>query len=451
MPPQTPQRDQALRPGERATRPGLDQSLLTRLWQRAERPGCVRHSQARTILARHQRMAADPPLAGLLLRRGRGSADLVPAPPVIVDARPADTPLSDEAPRPGAVPLSGAVPPRVTGPSAARARPKQPNDLATSPPQARAMTPAPDTARRDSPGETTRLPRAASRPPVPPARPVTVTSVRPGSPLQPAAESAPLVTNGADPGQASPLPVAGPPPSTGPHPPVHPVPLTPPQAPPSPGPPAIAPPAGAGSPAAYAHLPIATGRPAPRSSVRPPDAGPGLHPAENGRPVVRAGTDGTLPRPATLAWPRPAPDPAAGSARRSVPLVREQASPGAWRPSLPAAQRPGQLPFAALPPDRAAPDRTPGAPGRATTAAARTPSPAELAGLAIQASGPRDPARPAAPRTPPEAPPVRLADQARQEREPPRPAIDINQIVSTVQRRLIHQMAIERERRGMAR
>ena len=445
MPPQTPRRDQALRPGEQATRPGeqaatrpgLDQSLLTRLWQRAERPGCVRHSQARIILARHQRMAADPPLAGLLLRRGRGSADLVPVPPVIVDARPADAPLSDEvplsdeAPRPGAVPLSGAVPPHVTGPSAARARPKRPNDPATSPPQARAMTPAPDAARRDSPGETTRLPRAVPRPPVPPARAVAVTSVRPGSPLQPAAESA--------------LP------STGPHPPVHPIPLTPPQAPPSPGPPAAAPPADAGSPAAYAHRPIATGRPVPRSSVRPPDAGSGLPPAENGRPVVRAGTDGTLPRPATLAWPRPAPDPAAGSARRSVPLVREQASPGAWRPSLPAAQRPGQLPFAALPPDRAAPDRTPGAPGRAATAAARTPSPAELAGLAIQASGLRDPARPAAPRTPPEAPPVRQADQARQEREPPRPAIDINQIVSTVQRRLIHQMAIERERRGMAR
>jgi hypothetical protein len=161
-----------------------------------------------------------------------------------------------------------------------------------------------------------------------------------------------------------------------------------------------------------------------------------------------------LARPATLAWPRPAPDPATGSVHRSVPLIREQASPGAWRPSLPAPQHPGQLPFAALAADGAAANRTAPAPGRTApveTSAPRSPGRADLAELAVQAKGLRDPARPPAPQAPPEPPPVRRADQGRQESEAARPAIDINQIVSTVQRRLIHQIAIERERRGMMR
>jgi hypothetical protein len=67
------------------------------------------------------------------------------------------------------------------------------------------------------------------------------------------------------------------------------------------------------------------------------------------------------------------------------------------------------------------------------------------------AGGMRDPARPAASRTPPEQPPGRQAETLRREREQPRPSLDMNHIVSTVQRRLMHQMAIERERRGMTR
>jgi hypothetical protein len=52
---------------------------------------------------------------------------------------------------------------------------------------------------------------------------------------------------------------------------------------------------------------------------------------------------------------------------------------------------------------------------------------------------------------PPEQPARRPASPPHREREPARPAADVNHIVSTVQRRLMHQMAIERERRGMMR
>jgi hypothetical protein len=455
MPAQTPPGDQALRPGDQAIRPGLDHTLLTRLWQRAEQPGCVRHSQARVIVARHQRMAGGPLLAGLLLQRGRSSADTLPARPVIVDARPAGvTPLPGHPSPPGGAPY-----PEVPRP-AARARRTPPDESPASPSPVGAMTPPSNAAQRNSLGDTAqRQPSAqpqpsAQRPSAPPARPVAVT------PIQPAADNAPTVTNGTSPGQTGPQPGAGPRPE--PHPSVRPVPLRPPLAP-SPAAPPTAPPAQA-APVTFADPPLAIARPVPRGSV--PPRGPGPEPTENERPVVRPGTHGLQLRPAALAWPRPAPDQAAGYTRRSVPVVREQVSPAAWRLSPPVAQRPGQLPFAALPPDRAdhvgwadhvgragravpAPDRTLPAPIRATPAAARTQ--ADPAGLAVQA---REAARAAAPRTPPEPPeppPDRQAGLARHEREPARPAVDINQIVSTVQRRLMHQMAIERERRGMAR
>jgi hypothetical protein len=70
---------------------------------------------------------------------------------------------------------------------------------------------------------------------------------------------------------------------------------------------------------------------------------------------------------------------------------------------------------------------------------------------AVARQNPAGKAGQAGSRTPPEQPARRQADPPRREHDPARPAVDMNQIVSTVQRRLMHQMAIERERRGMMR
>ena len=66
----------------------LDPRLVKRLWQRADQPGCIRHSQARAILSRHSRMTGGPPLAGLLQRRSGVAAGAWAAQPPIVTARP---------------------------------------------------------------------------------------------------------------------------------------------------------------------------------------------------------------------------------------------------------------------------------------------------------------------------------------------------------------------------
>jgi hypothetical protein len=418
-------------PGDQAPRPGLDHTLLKRLWQRAEQPGCVRHGQVRAILARHQRMAGDPPLAGLLLRRGRGSADTLQARPVIVDARPA-----------GAAPPPSATPPRATGPSAAPrpavpARLTPPDDLPTPPrPETRAMTRPRDAVWGNGAGALAQHSPAptAQRSPVATAGPVTAATGRPSSQLQPAADSAPAVTTV----KTATGPVreqAGPRPAAGPHQPGwHALPVAPrPPSALSPAAPTVTPPGVAAAPAASAFpgAPIATGRPVSRDPAMTRGAGPVPPASEDGRLVVRAANDSSGPRSATLAWPRLAPEQAVGSAQRSVPVVRERVSPsGAWRPGLPIARRPAQLPAG------------PAAPARAA---------ADLAGLAGPAGGMRDPARSAASRTPPEQPPGRQADPVRREREPARPPIDMDRIISTVQRRLMHQMVIERERRGMTR
>jgi len=437
----TPPRDQALLPG-------LDHALLKRLWQRAEQPGCVRHGQARAILARHQRVSGDPPLAVLLLRRGRDPADSLQARPVIVDARPADT-----APPAGGAPPPGAAPPRTTGPTAAPrpvvlARLTPPDDLPTTPrPETHAMTPPRDAVRGNGIGGVAQHspPPTAQRSPAATARPVTAATARPSSQLQPAADSAPAVTTvkmatGAVRDHAGPQPAAGPQ-----QPGWHAFPVTPrPPSALSPATPTVTPPGVAAAPAASAFpgAPIATDRPVSRDPAMTRSAGPVPRAGEHGRasqdgrasgdgrPVVRAADDNSGPRSATLAWPRLAPEQVDGSvgfAQRPVPVVQERVSPsGAWRPGLPVAQRPAQLPA-----------------GPAASARAA----ADLAGLAGPAGGIRDPARPAAPRTPPEQPP----DPVRREREPARPPIDMDRIISTVQRRLMHQMAIERERRGMTR
>jgi hypothetical protein len=453
-------------PESRDPGPESGLTLLAKLWQRAERPGCVRHSQARAILARHQRMTGDPPLAELLLRRGAGWADIPPARPVITNARPA-TP----APAPGPARPPGAATSPATGASApptARARRGQPHDppfppqamarpvrghgTAEAVPGSRAVPRRPALPRSPElpspPGPFPVMPRSplpgaapgaalgaapgaapgaasGAAPRTPPGRasgtgPATAATVHPGWPLPPAAVTAPPATSANRRDQTSPRPAAES----------------------RQGSSSVTVPAERSAPARPA-LVIATPRPVPRDPAPPGEAGPSSRPGQSGRPVVRAGYDHRDPRPAPLAWVRPAPAPErqAGPARRPVPVVREHPPPGAWHP---APQRPGQLPAAA-------PVRTP-----ATTARAA----ADLAGLVAAAVARQNPAGRAGTgraemagsrMPPPEQPARRPASPPHREREPARPAVDVNHIVSTVQRRLMHQMAIERERRGMMR
>jgi hypothetical protein len=397
MAPPTPPRDQA-------GRPALHGTLLTRLWRRAEQPGCVRHGQARSLLARHQRMAGEPPLAGLLLRRGRGT-DIQPSGPPIVAARPATAAPGAGPPRapaqdPPRAPAPGARPSRASPPGTATPR--------DSAPRANALSAAPRPAVRARPVRPHDQPPSLPSPPrrEPAAQPREA-AAQPGAPRPNPAPSG--VAASARPASAPPVVTA------------------------SAARPVVTVPAARPVPGALARLvpgpaatPLGTGA-APSNPSAPP-AG------EVQRPVVRAGADGKAP---TLAWPRPAPQQAGGTggpARPPVPVVRERASPqGAWRPGPSVPQRPAMPQRPAIP-QRSAP------PLAGSTAAA--PGPARTAD---PAGATRDPSR-----TPPEEPPGHRAGQ----REPARPAppqIDMNRIVSTVQRRLTHHMAIERERRGMRR
>jgi hypothetical protein len=149
-------------------------------------------------------------------------------------------------------------------------------------------------------------------------------------------------------------------------------------------------------------------------------------------PVVRPepGADGDRPPP----WPR---DARAGRAGAALPVVREHfvrapGSNGAW--PAPAGV-PGPLPLAPAPASGRGPAGIPGA--------AMTPS-----------------AGPAAPQPTPPRPGTRAAagavPAARGRPEPrPQPAalapVEMDRIIDKVQRKLLHRLAIEAERRGTAR
>ena len=154
----------------------------------------------------------------------------------------------------------------------------------------------------------------------------------------------------------------------------------------------------------------------PRPGDGPGPAGTRLSPARRpGRPVVKVDGGGRESGPGEAAR-RAVPRPAAGA---TVPVVRETA-PGAWPPRLARA-----------------------GPAAGTTAARR---PAGTAGSA--------PGAPAAARTTPARPAGSRADAPGRERQPARPApppIDVERIVSTVQRKIVRQLVIEQERRGMRR
>jgi hypothetical protein len=393
-PPPPPSREQA--PSQ-----GADPALLQRLWLRAELPGCVRHSQARAILGRHARMAGGLPLAELLLRRGHALPETSLARPVIVDARPADRALAPPRPQ-----VRAMTPPRDAVPGIAQRSPVP----APAPPAAAPASPAPAPAAQATARPTGRQRVAASLPaviPVSPARPSRPGTHAAGSTRQADARLSPA----SPPAQA---PAAAPRPGT-------------------------AAPAAPELPAAERLIAAARLGPGPAAMSR--EAGPARQASSRSRPVVRAGySNGQQAADTTLAWPPPGPrqatrpGQAAGPARPPVLVVQEQVS------------LPGGLPPARLP--------VPWPAGATAPVLART-----APGLAAApASGARDLARPGSARDqarrPPEQPDGRPADQGGRERDTERPAppqIDMDRIVTTVQRRLLHHVAIERERRGMTR
>ena len=166
-----------------------------------------------------------------------------------------------------------------------------------------------------------------------------------------------------------------------------------------------------------------------------PGAGPAQGEGASGRPVVRpAGSTGrTLAAAATLAWPAGFP-----SGGPAVPVVTEQSAGGAGHPGWPASGQPVPLPVAQM----AATARP--AAGQAGAAAA-----ASAASAARQAAGPGEQDRATRDQLT-----GRRADRAGRDRERTRaaqPQLDVNHIISTVQRQFMHQLAIERERRGMLR
>jgi hypothetical protein len=375
-------------------------ALLARLWQRTERPGCVRHGQSRAIVARHQRMADGPPLAGLLLARARGIVDTQQSPPVVADARrvsyqPGAVPdLAAEAALSASRPTASArlAPPHDPAPRGSY-RPVRETPPDSGGPTAAVTVPA-GTGATERP-----LPRDAA------TRPVT----------RPAAHFSQVhqihrVSRADGAGQPAmpPMPAADPvEPSTG---------------------------------------------PVELAGSRPTAAGSYSDPA--GRPVVRVESGG---RPLAPAAPpaRPLVTPAVTPPAR--PFVTPLATP-AVTPRLTTGQTPGQAAESARPPVPVVRERTP--PG-GTWATGPSPSQRPAQFSAVPSPAP-PPARPAAsrPGEPPE--PRRATREHRTEREAERtertgperaevPAVDMDHIVVTVQRRLMHQFAIDRERRGMTR
>jgi hypothetical protein len=400
-------------PGQ-AWQDGLDPALLRRLWRRAERPGVARPWQAQATLARHRRMVDGLPLAELLQRRAELLADPRVAWAPIVYARPAvasgvSGPVQPPATRAG-------VPPAAGGPG----RPPGTDHL--------------DAARVGTPPRPVVRATAARTMPRPPGSPPATTPDRPIHPAPPAQRSPAGVRTAvaATPGTVPPGPAAA-----------H---LA------RPEPPAVTrtAPAGLAVPARAVVEPV---RPVvePAGTAHPPGA-PGLvlvtaaapsppTSAADGiasdrmpawLPVVRPEPGGNGGRPPP--WPL---DARTGRAGATLPVVREHfvrapGSNGAWPAAAGVA---GPLPLAPAPASGRGPAGIPGA--------AMTPS-----------------AGPAAPQPPPPGPGTRAAagavPAARGRPEPrPQPAVlapvEMDRIVDKVQRKLLHRLAIESERRGTAR
>lgn len=446
------------------TSPQSGNALMKRLWQRTERPGCLRHGHAQAILARHTRIAARPSLAELLLRRGHSAEYAAQDAPVIVAARSADiwpepvahatVPLAVAVPPPPTVPPPAAVPapapaPRQTTPeprATVQARLTRPSDIAPAPPPV-PVQPGPSaetssraevlrenngavgvvagretkasvgTASRES-GASIKI-EAAGRgaappsregaprvPAPPPARPVAVVPATPARP----------VATGPAPGEVTassrPAPPSRPPTTTTPN-----------------------------------TTPKAT--PASRASARSADGVPAMIVAQSGHYL-----------------PNTIHDHGKGIAEGSqLPVVRERDfyHNDIGRSASSVAQRPAWLPasIAVAQADRSAPVAPVTGVQDLSKAIAALMAPEPPSGKRADppVSPPDPPGRPRDPVGPPSRradPPGRHDDPASRERErdrsrPAAPEVDIDRIVGTVQRRLAHQMTIERERRGMMR
>jgi hypothetical protein len=471
----------------------LDPALLRRLWRRAARPGLARPWQAQAMLARHRRMVGGQPLAELLQRRAEILADgraawapivyarpaAPPAPPAPPGARgparppatraaaPAgsDTPDATRAAVPaGSDPVNATRagrPPRTDHPGAVReGAPPRPVVRATAPraapwPPGSPPAAAPGTTPAAAGGATQVVQRRPAAPATPPSTPIHPDPPDPRSPGGTQAEAVatpgavlpgpaaaarvappelPAVTRTADAGAAAPRDQGGAPP---------------PAAPPAPARPVVEPTRPARPPGAPALVLVSA---APPSPPAPPPGGippggippggipPGRTPSS--LPVVRPepGWDGDRNRPAP--WAADAQTGRAGAP--ALPVVREHLgpAPGPNRAWAAPAGVPAPLPLAPAPAAARGPAGVPAAP-MAPSAGPALRQPPPLGPGTRAAAGPVPAARG------PEA------DRGRGLQPRPQRAVlapvEIDRIADKVQRKLLHRLAIEGERRGTPR
>ncbi len=426
-------------PPDQAATGALRAELLPRLHRRTERPGLARPWQGHAILERHRRMVSRQPLAELLQRRTELLADASPAWVPIVYARPA-VPLPARA-APGSGPARTAAGPTAasregapsrpvalatatrTGPGAATATAgpaPNPDGTATSPQRPPALPAPPHAPVRAGPhaawfvkerlaGVT--VASSAAREARPPA-------ARPAAPEQPLAATRIAPAGTASPGELT-APMPGP--------------------------------RGPAAESAWAALP----------RVRPAPA-PG--------PMLAAAAP--HPRPSSAQLPQPWVTAGGMTSYLPVLTTADRPVPGAARPVPQAADpRAGRAGASALPVvhERVAPVPGPAgtarpvpAGGRASLPLARATSGREPAGVPagpVTPGGGRSPRRPPLGRDTRAAPAVPAARGPGADRDRPRPGrsrvvlapAEIDRIADKVQRKLTRRLAIEDERRGLAR
>ncbi|HEY2960097.1 MAG TPA: hypothetical protein VGM21_18105 [Actinomycetota bacterium] len=435
-------------PGQ-AWQDAQDPVLLGRLWRRAERPGLARPWQAQAMLARHRRMAGGLPLAELLQRRAELLADgHVPWAPIVY-ARPATTgppwaPATPARATGSATPWdTGAGRPPGGGHGGAVRAPSRPVVRATAAravPRPQGWPPAAaGTTTRQAPGGESQAERG---------RPAATAAV-PGGPSGPGRPAPPLplglrglavaAPGAGTPGTAA-APGAGPP--------------WPAAAAAPPGPPVVTPTAGAGpavpggreaapppGPARPVVEPARTARP-PGGLVlvtvaaAPPPAPGGVPPVRtpSSLPVVRPepGRNGQGDRPAP--WQADAPTGRAGAP--ALPVVGERAGRGrngAW--AAPAGV-PAPLPLAPAPAAAGGPAGAPAAPTALGAGWQPPPGPGTPAAAVPAARGSEA---------------DRGGGRASRRQAAPLAPVEIDRIADRVQRKLLHRLAIEGERRGAPR
>jgi hypothetical protein len=446
MPATTPPPPGPARPEE--PNGALDSALLRRLWRRVERPGLCRPGLARAVLERHRRMAGGLPLAELLQRRAE----------LLTDEQAAWAPIV----YPRLVAWSAGAPPGPAAPAAAQAGPvtRAGAVAGVGPPPGAAESPIAGAGRpavapsNGAPAEARSLPVVRATPA--PAGPVTairaseapavVAARRLGGP-EPAgappgsgpSASGPLTPSGASEALAVVAPARPASPGTGPGS----QPLS-----------AVRPAAPAGGPEDRLPVSPSTPRPAPERASSPP----GPRPLGGGSPGGAPRRGLSTPDAETRARPAGG----QGGATLPLPLVRPAAVPGPggaapapW-PSVAATGRDSgpALPVVGERVVRAAPPALTWTPA-AVPAAPESGMPGRPAPVA-PASGAPTPHRPAmngngvaAPSGPGAAGPAGRAGRAR--RQPALAPVEVDRIVNKVQRKLLHRMAIEAERRGTPR